>query len=162
MILNETVAAIADAIREKTGKSELIKPIDFATEIKGISAGGGSGESGGSNVEYLDVRGVDWVTTETMMMGIEHMKYQTTGSDGSKQIVVSTGTLAAFSLMMLMQVGGTVSVLAIAYNRDALFVKELAGSISSTTAYNMLTPSRREQLDALPRITKEQFYDLNA
>lgn len=44
MILNETVAAIADAIREKTGKSELIKPIDFATEIKGITAGGG-GES---------------------------------------------------------------------------------------------------------------------
>lgn len=44
MILNETVAAIADAIREKTGKSELIKPVDFATEIKGITAGG-SGES---------------------------------------------------------------------------------------------------------------------
>lgn len=41
MILNETVAAIADAIREKTGKSELIKPVDFATEIKGITAGGG-------------------------------------------------------------------------------------------------------------------------
>ena len=32
---------IADAIREKTGKSELIKPVDFATEIKGITAGGG-------------------------------------------------------------------------------------------------------------------------
>lgn len=45
MILNETVAAIAEAIREKTGKSELIKPVDFAEEIKGISAGG-SGESG--------------------------------------------------------------------------------------------------------------------
>ena len=39
MILNETMNEIADAIREKTGKSELIKPIDFATEIKGISAG---------------------------------------------------------------------------------------------------------------------------
>lgn len=40
MILNETVAAIADAIREKKGTSELIKPIDFAEEIKGITAGG--------------------------------------------------------------------------------------------------------------------------
>jgi hypothetical protein len=46
MILNETVAAIADAIREKTGKSELIAPVDFAEEIKGITSGGGSGESG--------------------------------------------------------------------------------------------------------------------
>ena len=44
MILNETVAAIAEAIREKTGKSELIKPVDFAEEIKSISVGG-SGES---------------------------------------------------------------------------------------------------------------------
>ena len=57
MILNETVAAIADAIREKTGKSELIKPIDFATEIKRITAGGG--ESGGSSWRYYDVSGVD-------------------------------------------------------------------------------------------------------
>lgn len=55
MILNETVAAIADAIREKTGKSELIKPVDFASEIKGITAGGGSGESGGKYV-YYDLR----------------------------------------------------------------------------------------------------------
>lgn len=54
MILNETVAAIADAIREKTGKSELIKPVDFASEIKGITAGG-SGESGDEWV-YYDLR----------------------------------------------------------------------------------------------------------
>ena len=42
--LNEVMKETADAIREKTGKSELIKPIDFASEIKGITAGG-SGES---------------------------------------------------------------------------------------------------------------------
>ena len=54
MILNETMNEIADAIREKTGKSELIKPVDFATEIKGITAGG-SGESGGKYV-YYDLR----------------------------------------------------------------------------------------------------------
>ena len=45
---------IADAIREKTGKSELIKAVDFATEIKGISVGG-SGESGDS-LQYFDIR----------------------------------------------------------------------------------------------------------
>lgn len=54
MILNETVAAIAEAIREKTGKSDLIAPVNFAEEIKGITAGG-SGESGSKYV-YYDLR----------------------------------------------------------------------------------------------------------
>lgn len=58
MILNETVAAIADAIREKTGKSELIKPVDFATEIKGISAGGGD-----DGWEYYKFDGVTYENT---------------------------------------------------------------------------------------------------
>lgn len=60
MILNETVAAIADAIREKTGKSDLIAPVDFATEIKGITAGGGSGESGDDGWEYYKFDGVTY------------------------------------------------------------------------------------------------------
>lgn len=47
MTLNEVMKDTADAIREKTGKSELIKPVDFATEIKGITAGG----SGSSELE---------------------------------------------------------------------------------------------------------------
>lgn len=43
MTLNEVMKDTADAIREKTGKSEKIAPIDFAEEIKGITAGGGGG-----------------------------------------------------------------------------------------------------------------------
>lgn len=58
MLLNETVAAIAEAIREKTGKSDLIAPVDFAEEIKGITAGGGSGESGGGDWHYFDISGL--------------------------------------------------------------------------------------------------------
>jgi hypothetical protein len=42
MTLNEVMKDTADAIREKTGKSELIAPVDFASEIKGISVGGGA------------------------------------------------------------------------------------------------------------------------
>lgn len=60
MILNETVAAIADAIREKTGKSELIKPVDFAEEIKGITTGGASGDDGW---EYYKFDGVTYENT---------------------------------------------------------------------------------------------------
>ena len=40
MTLNEVMTQTADAIREKTGKSEKIAPINFAEEIKSISAGG--------------------------------------------------------------------------------------------------------------------------
>lgn len=50
--LNEVMKHTADAIREKTGKSDLIAPVNFAEEIKGITAGGG--ESGGSSYIYYD------------------------------------------------------------------------------------------------------------
>jgi hypothetical protein len=47
MTLNEVMKDTADAIREKTGKSELIAPVDFASEIKGITSGGGGAELDG-------------------------------------------------------------------------------------------------------------------
>lgn len=47
MTLNEVMKDTADAIREKTGKSDLIAPVNFAEEIKGITAGG----SGSSDLE---------------------------------------------------------------------------------------------------------------
>lgn len=54
MTLNEVMTQTADAIREKTGKSEKIAPINFAEEIKSISAGGGE-SGGGIKLMYLDV-----------------------------------------------------------------------------------------------------------
>jgi hypothetical protein len=57
MTLNEVMKETADAIREKTGKSELIKPIDFASEIKGITAGGG--ESGGEKYYIFSQSAMD-------------------------------------------------------------------------------------------------------
>ncbi len=41
MTLNEVMTQTADAIREKTGTTEKIAPVNFAEEIKSISAGGG-------------------------------------------------------------------------------------------------------------------------
>jgi hypothetical protein len=54
MTLNEVMKETAEAIREKTGKSELIAPVDFASEIKGITAGGGESGDGGSSWRYFD------------------------------------------------------------------------------------------------------------
>lgn len=58
MTLNEVMKETADAIREKTGKSELIKPVNFAEEIKGITAGGGDAPSGGSGNRYFNANGL--------------------------------------------------------------------------------------------------------
>lgn len=50
--LTEHFKSVADAIRAKKGTTDLIAPVNFAEEIKSISAGGG--ESGGSNWRYFD------------------------------------------------------------------------------------------------------------
>ena len=42
-IEESTLSAIGNAIREKTGKSDLIGPLNMATEIASITTGGGSG-----------------------------------------------------------------------------------------------------------------------
>jgi hypothetical protein len=39
-----TLTAIGDAIREKTGKSDLIAPGSMPQEIKSITTGGGGGD----------------------------------------------------------------------------------------------------------------------
>jgi hypothetical protein len=61
MTLNEVMKDTAEAIREKTGKSGLIAPVDFASEIKGITAGGG--ESGNDGWEYYKFDGVTYENT---------------------------------------------------------------------------------------------------
>jgi hypothetical protein len=55
--LNEVMKDTADAIREKTGKSELIAPVDFAEEIKGITAGGG--DTSEDKWRYFDISAID-------------------------------------------------------------------------------------------------------
>lgn len=47
LIQDTTLTSIADAIREKTGKTELLSPAQMATEISGITGGGGGVEEGG-------------------------------------------------------------------------------------------------------------------
>ncbi len=59
MTLNEVMKDTADAIREKKGTSELIAPVNFAEEIKSISAGGGE-----SGIDHLWV----YLTKEDFFM----------------------------------------------------------------------------------------------
>lgn len=150
MILNETVAAIADAIREKTGKSELIKPVDFATEIKGISAGGG--ESGGSDWHYFDTSALDLTDTVTdvqvnpllMMVRFELMGKVTIGSAGYYDFA------NAFA-------GGNTKILAFGLDFTQLTIQD-----GISVSFKELIDEVKNNGVSLTEITKEQFYDLNA
>ena len=161
MILNEVMKETADAIREKTGKSELIKPVDFATEIKGITAGG-SGESGGSHVEYLDLRGFEAPGVNFTYILVAFSDFVKSKTESQTVVGVNLDTI-----QMLM--GGRdhkdTTCVAVAVDFSRRVIAEMDGEVEvDMSIFDMLgmvgiTP---ELINAIPRITKEQFYDLNA
>ena len=169
MILNETVAAIADAIREKKGNSELIKPIDFATEIKGITAGGGSGESGGSNVEYIDVTNVTAIggALKDLLFQMGYMlKASQTIKIGS--VTIKQGISPSGSYMAM---AGEIGISNVEYPtfRNNIIALSINFSDTINMQGQVLTIGEmfamygvQTEIDAIPRLTKEQFYDLNA
>lgn len=150
MALNETVAAIADAIREKKGTSELIKPIDFAEEIKGITAGGG-GESGENTYEYIELtkpegyEGEDFngeVVTPLVMLGALLGKVEINGS-------MAIMTPYMFGIQHLVPI-------AIAYDPNMLVQAGETDLKKVSEIFQMFG------LPELPRLTEAEFYDLNA
>ena len=148
MTLNEVMKETADAIREKTGKSELIAPVNFAEEIKGITAGGG--ESGGSNVEYLDLSPIpdDSPAKTGFLMFSILAKYST-----------EYGTVI-ISPFMAQNINIEKQFKAVMVD-FTLQIGEM-GIIGTVKDAFIAQGFTQEDLDAFPRLTKEQFYDLNA
>lgn len=144
MTLNEVMKETADAIREKTGKSDRIAPVNFAEEIKSISVGGG--ESGGeSAMEYWDVSANVGVLSELALF----VPWVKTSSEYGIDI------LSAYHLETK-----NIQPKAIAMDRDAIIVLEG----SKMTISDFLEASGLPNFTQLGwvRLTKEQFYDLNA
>ena len=147
MILNETMNEIADAIREKTGKSELIKPVDFATEIKGITAGGES------SIEYLDVSGGDFA---------EH-------PEGKAGFLISSSAIRIkgehylniipSAYLILEQDGFQIAdVKAFKIDMNEMYLETNAEP--KTIKEKLEKSYGKEYLASIPRLTKEQFYTL--
>lgn len=139
MELEEVMKDTADAIREKTGKSEKIAPVNFAEEIKSISAGGGS------DMEYLDLSGLN---EEDLILGqlSSLLKIKNNGKIGVGQTTLLLSDFdevlaAAFATELRMWIGDSM----------VTSIKDLLPLMGLSIDY-----------DAIPRITKEQFYDLNA
>ena len=150
MILNETVAAIADAIREKTGKSELIKPVDFAEEIKGVTAGGGDAPSGDSDWHYFDVSGLEGMQKHKVLQIAMTHKIQGESIEnalGVASVVFPTG----FGYMIPV---GVEEIKAIGTDYSI----EISTSEQSITIGQIITTA--PWYGQVPEITKEQFYSL--
>lgn len=150
--LNEVMKDTADAIREKTGKSEKIAPVNFAEEIKGITAGGGSGESGESNIEYFvyDKGTASAVATYAQYVKIEAM-------EGMLKAVMPYSPTTS---EIIEQMGGEIKAFGVNLNERVLLVQGDVfrdSTILETLAENGIT---REKIDDIPRLTKEQFYTL--
>lgn len=164
MILNETVAAIADAIREKTGKSELIKPVDFAEEIRGISAGGGGdAPSGGNEWKYYDVRNTtlpdeQWILLMTMISTLVAVSYDVEGRTG---IISGAGIFAMYGIEEAKQRLKYIAVDMDVKQYNSMTGNQLMSFKEVELAQGQSIASMLASFGCSP-ITKEQFYDLNA
>lgn len=164
--LKDHLKEVADAIRAKKGTSDLINPQDFATEIEGIS--GGSGESGGSNIEYLDVSGIDVPNyLVTFIGGLS--KFTQTGYNTEE--TQYKGIADALTMTKHMGYDGVIKITAVAILTGIL---DLPIKVTYLPTGEVTDEGvTKDVLDAgfggivtqilnCPRITKEQFYDLNA
>jgi hypothetical protein len=172
--LNEVMIQTAEAIREKTGKSELIKPVDFASEIKSISVGGGSAE-GGSTFEYLDITNVTVFGGDLkfLLLQVAYMcKIPKTTviqkPDTSDSVTIHEGVLIA-SGWALAAGGFKAGTEALRQSTDAVSAMSINFSETINIRGQVMTIGEmfamygmQAEIDAIPRITKEQFYDLNA
>lgn len=123
----------------------------------GIDLDGESGESGGGTMEYLDLSGVD------------------------RSVKVAVGQYAVYVKAILEKYNGKVTgvplyvieslvddpfeaISAIAIDFASEVLQEMGGSSvrTSTAESVLLYGTTQADIDAIPRITKEQFYDLNA
>lgn len=154
-VLNEHLKGVADAIRAKKGTTDLINPQDFAEEISTISGGGGD-----SNIEYLDVSGLeDLVLGQIPLRAIltsagYRCKYNHPNGTGINVDLVSQVTSWAEDIF-------TFEFLAVEIDFKANYTTSAMGHLSIEEYLSGMIGVTQGQLDSIPRITKEQFYSLD-
>lgn len=146
MTLNEVMKAIADAIREKTGKSELIKPVDFAEEIRGITAGGGTSEEERIYISH----------TELIKLGAQFKMLFLMWSESAKYIDEAL-QITPIGHAMEMDTNHGVEWVAYCMNLSTkVATPQIQGKIGELLAMQGFDVSQ------LSLMTEAEFYDLNA
>lgn len=137
---------VADAIREKKGTSDPIAPIDFASEIKGITTGGGS------TIKYLDVSGLEDKTTITAYCLL--VKANAMGNTA----ILASGVVAQFAMSQEIYMSVINGTLAVAID-ESLEVPHPTTS-ELVTFGDIMREAYGDAFGLLPSLTKEEFYKL--
>ena len=152
--LTDYLTDLADGIRAKKDTTDLINPQDFATEIERIS-GGGNGGSESEASSYYALQNVSEVVLKRLIIG--YATYiKGTLSSGTRVVE----NACAFA-MRDSNVHNYAEAVCIKWDE---FFSNVSGS-AMTARENLQTlvgASVEEIEEMLTRITKEQFYDLNA
>ena len=143
MTLNEVMKDTADAIREKTGKSDLIAPIDFAEEIKGITAGGES------SWRYFDCKQVPIESRVDFLAELQSMIV--------KAQSLSNNNIMSSALISYIEDPSAI----VAFGADMSIEINISGEFISLGQFYETATDILAQAGVV-EITKEQFYDLNA
>lgn len=127
-------------------------------EIKEVS--GGSNEGGSLNLEYLDLNGLE---NENYFPGLLQAsvsikaKISNGQMEGNEIVGITTSMFAMLSSNMR-------DVKSICIDFTSIITQKMGSEVQFTTIENMLLSGgsvTKEQLAAIPRITKEQFYSLD-
>lgn len=153
MILNETVAAIADAIREKKGKSELIKPVDFAEEIRGITS------VGGENYYYIPMSAF-LEASESLEDNLKRLLDEIFLMCSTCVKVPINGKYQILGMMAAQEFLDPAKAI-ICFSRDLRF-GEKAALMTLDELLQTLPQEIQDVWQSLPKLTETEFYDLNS
>lgn len=123
----------------------------------GVNLDGGSGESA-SNVEYFDFSGglnERWATY--LIMSCIEVKGEPTLNGQSVKVIAPANVYLTLA-------GELLSIRQASIGFSMPIIISAGGQTQTATVADFLIQqgATQEKLDALPRITKEEFYDLNA
>lgn len=149
-MLKNFVKGVADAIRRKEGSSDLISPMDFAQRIDNLQVGGGTNES---SIEYLDVSGGDFAehpeSKPSLVIASSAIRIK---GEGYFNIIPSA------YLMIYQDELSIADVKALKIDMNEMFL--LTNAEPKTVKEELEKSYGKEYLASIPRLTKEQFYDL--
>lgn len=154
---------VAESIRRKEGSTEKINPQDFAQRIDNLQVGGGIPES---NIEYLDVSGIDVPAEISMFLG-GLCKFTQTGYNSEE--LAYKGVADVFTMMKHSGYDGVLKITALAIPTGILNLPIKVtylptGEVTDEGVTKDVLAARFggviTQILNCPRITKEQFYTL--
>lgn len=158
--LKDHLKEVADAIRAKKGTSDLINPQDFATEIEGISGGSGEGENGEFTMEYYDFNAIATAANAPISSIMQFMTSLL--SAGVYLLVKANDTILPLHSYSLEEIANlTPSAISILYGTRTILNEE-NDIVWTSVEMDKKTNGMYSMFFAPNKITKEQFYDLNA